>query len=70
MSEHEEQAERLERELDDMQEQSEHLGEQVDEARKDWERKQRDPSVPGASGDPERAEGDPPPEQQYTSKGD
>jgi hypothetical protein len=70
MTEHEEHADGLERELDDMQEQSDHLGEEVEEARKDWESKQRDPSVPGATGDPERAEGGPPPEQQYPSKGD
>jgi hypothetical protein len=70
MTEHEEHADRVERELDDMQEQSEHLGDEVDEARKDWESKQRDPAVPGAAGDPEDAEGGPEPEQQYPSKGD
>jgi hypothetical protein len=70
MSEHEQHADRLERELDDMQKQSDRLGGQIEETRDDWERKQRDSSVPGASGDPERAEGDPPPEQQYPAKGD
>jgi hypothetical protein len=44
---------RLEHELEEMQEQSDHLEEEVEEARKDWERKQRDSGVPGATGDPE-----------------
>jgi hypothetical protein len=70
MTEHEEHADRVERELDDMQEHSDHLGEDVEEARKDWESKQRDPAVPGATGDPDAAEGGPEPEQQYPSKGD
>jgi hypothetical protein len=69
MTEHEEHADRVERELDDMQEQSDQLGEEVEEARKDWESKQRDSSVPGATGDPDD-EGGPEPEQQYPSKGD
>jgi hypothetical protein len=70
MTEHEEHADRLDRQVDDMQEQSEDLGRRVDDARKDWESKQRDPAVPGATGDPEHAEGGPEPEQQYPSKGD
>ena len=70
MSEHDRQADRLERELDEMQEQSERLEDEIDATRQDWERKKRDSGVPGAAGDPERAEEEPPPEADYPSKGD
>jgi predicted nucleic acid-binding Zn-ribbon protein len=71
MSEHDRQADRLEREMDDMEQQSERLGDNIDETRKDWEAKKQDPSVPGATADRD-ADGDdePPPEQQYPAKGD
>jgi len=59
-----------ERDIEEMEERSERLEEEIKETREDWERKKRDSSVPGAGGDPERAEGDPPPEQNYPSKGD
>jgi hypothetical protein len=68
MNEHERRADEVERELDDMEHQAERLGDEIDETRENWEHKQRDPSVPGAAGDPERAEGEPPPEQQYPDK--
>jgi hypothetical protein len=68
MSEHERPADEVERELDDMEQQGERLGEEIDQTRQDWARKQQDPSVPGAGGDPEQAEGEPPPEQQYPEK--
>jgi len=70
MSEHDERADELEAELHEMEERSERLEDEIDGTREDWERKKRDPSVPGAEGDPERAEGGPPPEQTYPSKGD
>jgi hypothetical protein len=70
MSEHERHADRLERELDDMAEQTERLGDDIDETRKDWERKQQDSSVPGATGDSQAGDDEPPPEQQYPAKGD
>ena len=70
MSEHEERAEELEQELDDMQERSDRLGGEIDDVRKDWERKKGDSKVPGAAGDPERAEEGPQPETSYPSKGD
>ena len=38
-----------------MEERSERVGEHIDEARKDWEAKVADPSVPGAGGDPDDA---------------
>lgn len=54
--EHEQQADAAERELADMEERSERVGDHIDDARKDWEAKQSDPSVPGAAGDSDGAE--------------
>jgi hypothetical protein len=59
MTEHEEHAERVERELDDMQERSERLGQGIDDVREDWQRKQADEQVPGATGEPERGDEEP-----------
>ena len=70
MSEHERQADRLEREVDDMQEQSDRLGQEIEDTRQDWERKKQDSKVPGAAGDPDRAEEEPKPETDFPSKGD
>lgn len=70
MSEHEQQADRLEQELDEMERRSERLEDQIDDTRRDWERKKHDPQVPGAAGDPDRAEQGPLPETDYPSKGD
>ena len=67
---HQEQAARLEREVADMQEQSAKLESRIDDTRQDWERKKADDKVPGAGGDPQAAEGDVPPEANYTSRGD
>ena len=53
MSEHEEQARAAERELADMEERSERVGAQIDEARADWKAKQADDAVPGATGEPD-----------------
>jgi hypothetical protein len=64
MAEHEEHAERLEREVEDMQRRSEQVGEDISDAREDWERKQADDAVPGAVGEP--AEEMPPPEPDET----
>jgi hypothetical protein len=73
MSEHEEAAAHVERELDDMERRSERLGDQIDDVRDDWQRKQADEHVPGASAEPtpgdEESEG-PPPEAEYPSKSD
>ena len=49
MSEHQEQAGRLERELEEMEERSERLGDEISDVREDWEAKRRDESVAGAS---------------------
>jgi hypothetical protein len=54
--------EEIDRELEDMEDRSERLEDEIEHAREDWERKQRDPSVPGAAGDPDRAEEELPPE--------
>jgi hypothetical protein len=45
---HDERAEELEREADKLEQHSEHIGGQIDEARKDWEQKTEDQDVPGA----------------------
>jgi hypothetical protein len=66
MSEHAE----PERDVEEMEERSERLEEEIEETREDWERKKRDSGVPGAAGDPERAEEGPQPETNYPSKGD
>ena len=67
---HEQQAAAAERELADMEERSERVGEHIEKARKDWEGKVADPGVPGAGGDPDRAEeGGRHPETAYPAKG-
>jgi t-SNARE complex subunit (syntaxin) len=60
--EHREQADAVERELDDMEEQAENLQEEIDATKADWERKKQDDSVPGAVGKTEIREEGPPPE--------
>jgi hypothetical protein len=52
--EHEEQAQRLEHEFDDLEERSERVGERIKETRDDWESKEQDPAVPGAQPDPDQ----------------
>lgn len=69
MTEHEEAADRLERELDDMQRSGEKLDEQIADTRADWERKKSDEGIPGAGGDPAAAEGGLPPEADYAGRG-
>jgi hypothetical protein len=51
--EHEEQAEELEDDAERMEHDSDRVGEHIDEARKEWEAKEQDPSVPGAQPDPD-----------------
>jgi predicted nucleic acid-binding Zn-ribbon protein len=70
MSEHQDRARELERDAEEMEERTERLEGEISDAREDWERKKADPSVPGAAGDPERAEKGPQPETSYPSKGD
>jgi hypothetical protein len=54
--EHEEQADRLERDARRMEHESERIDEHIDETRRDWEAKEQDPSVPGAQPDPAEQE--------------
>jgi hypothetical protein len=69
--EHQRQADAMEHEADEMEERSERLEDEISDARGDWERKQADPSVPGAvDEDPDDGDDQPPPEQQYPAKGD
>jgi hypothetical protein len=48
MTEHQEQADRLEREADELERRSDRLGEDISTAREDWEHKRREENVPGA----------------------
>ncbi len=41
-------SEEPEREVEEMEERSEKLEDDIDEVRKDWERKKADPGIPGA----------------------
>ena len=61
---HEQAAERMEREVEDMERRSEQVGEDIAGARKAWEARQRDDHVPGAEGEPR--EPLPPPEPDET----
>ena len=47
-----------EREVADLEERGERLEAHIEETRKDWEAKQQDDGVPGATGEPDRAEAD------------
>jgi hypothetical protein len=67
---HQEKADALEHELDAMEHESSKLESEIDEAREDYERKKRDPNVPGAGGDPAAAEGGTPPEANEVQSGD
>jgi t-SNARE complex subunit (syntaxin) len=60
--EHREQADAVERELDDMEEQADNLHEEIEATRADWERKKEDDSVPGAVGKTQIRQEGPPPE--------
>jgi hypothetical protein len=54
--EHEERARRLEHEADRMEDESERVGEHIDDARREWEAKERDRRVPGAQPGPGQEE--------------
>ena len=59
-----------ERDVEDMEERSERLEDQIEDTREDWERKKRDSRVPGAAGDPDRAEEGPETGAKYPTKGE
>ena len=46
--EHEERADELEREVDKLEQHTQHVGDQIESTRKEWESKQQDQDVPGA----------------------
>ncbi|HZG49339.1 MAG TPA: hypothetical protein VEY90_07450 [Thermoleophilaceae bacterium] len=46
--EHDEQSDRLERDAEGLAQDSDEVGEHIEETRKDWEAKEKDRSVPGA----------------------
>jgi hypothetical protein len=49
--EHDEQAEQLEREADKLEQESGKVGDDIEQARREWEARQEDSSVPGAQPD-------------------
>lgn len=49
-------AEQVEREADELEHRGDEVGDGIDAARRDWERKQEDDGVPGAVPDPEGRE--------------
>ena len=56
---HDAKADELEREIDELQEHSDKLGDRIEGAGEDWEHRKADDSVPGATGEPrERADED------------
>jgi hypothetical protein len=50
---HDEQAERLEREADKLERESERIGGRIEDTRRDWDAKQSDQTIPGAQPGPE-----------------
>jgi len=46
--------ERMARDVEDLEQRTERLGEHVEEAQRDWRRKREDPQVPGAAPPEER----------------
>jgi hypothetical protein len=66
MSEHQEKAERLDDQAEELERRSERLGDEISEVREDWEAMRRDESVPGAPA----PESGLPPEANYVSSGD
>jgi hypothetical protein len=51
-----EQAEKLEQELERLDQHADEVGERIDDTRRDWEAKEQDPKVPGAQPDPAEEE--------------
>jgi hypothetical protein len=56
MIEHDEHARGLEREADRLEQDSDRVGEHIEETRRDWDAKERNPAVPGAQPDPSEQE--------------
>ena len=66
MTDHQKHADRLESEAEQLQQQSERLGDDIADTREEWENQQRDDSVPGAVGEPVTERKLPPPEPDET----
>ena len=66
MSEHQERADRLEAEADQLEQRNEDLGEDISDLKENWEAMRRDDSVPGAPA----PESGLPPEANVTTSGD
>ena len=66
MSEHQEQADRLEAEADQLEKRNADLGEEISDFKENWEAMRRDDSVPGAPS----PESGLPPEANVTTSGD
>jgi hypothetical protein len=66
MTEHDKRADRLDDQVEEMQERSERLGEEISGVREQWEQMRRDETVPGAPA----PESGLPPEANYTTSGD
>ena len=66
MSEHQERADDLEAEADQLEKRNEHLGEEISDLKENWEAMRRDESVPGAPA----PESGLPPEANVTTSGD
>jgi hypothetical protein len=64
---HDAKAEELEYELAEMQERTDSLEKDIEDAGDEWERRKADDKVPGAAGEPEQADG-PEPEAEYPNK--
>jgi hypothetical protein len=62
--EQKEPSERLERDADRMEEESERVGRAIDDSRRDWESKEQDAGVPGAQPDPDEAGSEDPDEDE------
>ncbi|MFN2617022.1 MAG: hypothetical protein ABR581_07845 [Thermoleophilaceae bacterium] len=64
-------AERLERDVGRMDEESERVGRRIEDARRDWESKEQDSSVPGAQpeADAEHVDDDPDAEETENEEG-
>jgi chromosome segregation ATPase len=60
--EHRDKADAVERQIDELEDETDRLGDEIEDARADWERKKADDSVPGAGGKPNIRDTGPPPE--------
>jgi len=62
MTDHQEKADQVEAELDELERESQRLEAQIGGTRDEWEQRKADDNVPGADGKPEAADSGLPPE--------